>query len=108
MSKTDPRHHDDDFGEQVRLKQARKLADRRRRGKSLWFWLGMMGVVGWSVALPAVLGTLLGVWLDRTWPGELSWTLMGLAAGIAAGCLIAWGWVKRNSGMPKHKRKDRT
>jgi ATP synthase protein I len=106
MSEQPPQPDPENLGDQVRRKQQRKLAQRRRRGVSLWFWLGMMGVVGWSVAVPAVLGTLLGAWADATWPGRLSWTLMGLALGVVAGCFVAWGWVKQHSGIDRSKRRD--
>lgn len=61
------------------------------------FWLGMFGLVGWSVAIPTVLGTLLGLWIDRSWPGPYSFTLMGLALGVIVGCATAWYWVRRES-----------
>ena len=61
--------------------------------KNLWFGLGMFGLVGWSVALPAVAGALLGAWIDRTWPSHYSFTLMLLLGGIILGALNAWHWV---------------
>jgi len=53
----------------------------------------MFGVVGWSVAVPTLLGIALGLWLDRLWPGGFSWTLALLLAGVTLGCLNAWYWV---------------
>lgn len=55
----------------------------------------MFGLVGWSVAIPAVLGIALGIWLDRAFPSRLSWTLTLLIAGLVLGCLNAWYWIKR-------------
>jgi ATP synthase protein I len=57
----------------------------------------MFGLVGWAVSIPMVLGTALGVWVDREFPSRYSWTLMGLMAGVIWGCLNAWTWVKRES-----------
>jgi ATP synthase protein I len=57
----------------------------------------MYGLVGWSVAVPAVAGASLGVWLDRKLNDPFSWTLTLLFAGLMLGCINAWYWVKRES-----------
>ncbi|MBL8252460.1 MAG: AtpZ/AtpI family protein [Candidatus Competibacter sp.] len=79
---------------QVARKVSRKLR-ARAAPPTLWFGLGLVGMIGWSVALPTVLGALLGVWLDRVYPGRFSWTLSLLLAGLALGCIAAWQWVDR-------------
>jgi ATP synthase protein I len=84
-----------DFDRQIRTQAARKLRARRNAGHSVWLGLGMMGMVGWSVALPTLLGAALGQWLDHRHPGAHSWTLALLVAGLALGCLNAWHWVAR-------------
>jgi ATP synthase protein I len=63
----------------------------------VWFGLGMFGLVGWSVAIPTLIGTFVGLWLDKTWPGRPSWTLTLLLTGVMVGCWNAWYWVKRES-----------
>lgn len=80
---------------QVGARERRKLRARRRGDRSLWFGLGTYGVVGWSVVVPTLLGVALGIWIDTTWPGRFSWTLMGLFAGLGGGCWSAWYWVSR-------------
>ncbi|HRD67004.1 MAG TPA: AtpZ/AtpI family protein [Candidatus Competibacter sp.] len=79
----------------VARKAERKLRARTARQPGPWFGLGVLGIIGWSVALPAVLGALLGLWLDRAHPGRFSWTLSLLLAGLALGCIAAWQWVDR-------------
>lgn len=76
-------------------KETRKLKKRQTRNQTAWFWLGMFGLVGWSVAIPTLLGIALGVWIDTTWPSRYSWTLMLLIGGVILGCLNAWFWIKR-------------
>jgi ATP synthase protein I len=83
--------------ETVGAKEQRKLKARGERNHDVWFWLGMFGLVGWSVAVPTVIGVALGVWIDKTWPSRFSWTLMLLLIGVVLGCLNAWYWVKRES-----------
>ena len=81
----------DAVGERAR----RKLRARQETERGIWFGLGMFGVIGWSVAIPMLIGVALGIWLDRTRPTTFSWTLTLLVLGIALGCLNAWLWVSR-------------
>jgi ATP synthase protein I len=80
---------------QVGAKADRKIKARRNPAPGVWFGLGMMGLVGWSVAVPTLLGAALGIWLDKHHPGEHSWTLALLVAGLGIGCFNAWRWVSR-------------
>lgn len=82
---------------QVGDKAARKLRARGRRDRGLWFGLGMFGLVGWSVAVPTLIGVGVGLWLDAALDDRVSWALTLLVAGVALGCLNAWYWVKRES-----------
>ncbi len=83
------------FASQVGAKAARKLQARRDDAQGVWFGLGMMGLIGWSVAVPTLLGAALGLWLDARHPGTRSWTLALLVAGLVIGCANAWHWVAR-------------
>lgn len=85
------------LSEQIGRRAARKQRAREQRKRSAWFGLGMFGLVGWSVAIPTLIGITAGVWLDRRWPGQVSWTLTLLIIGIALGCLNAWYWIKQES-----------
>jgi ATP synthase protein I len=82
---------------QVAVEEARKQKARQEKDRSLWFGLGMFGLVGWSVAIPTLIGIAVGIWIDRTVSSPYSWTLMLLFVGVVAGCLNAWYWVKRES-----------
>ena len=81
------------FSRQVGAQAARKLKARREGTKSVWFGLGMSGLVGWSVTLPTLIGAALGLWVDKHYPSTYSWTLMLLLMGLIIGCLNAWRWV---------------
>jgi len=87
----------EELGRKVGEKEARKMKARGEKERSVWFGLGMFGLVGWSVAIPTLVGVALGIWIDVSWPGRFSWTLMLLFVGVVMGCVNAWYWVTRES-----------
>jgi len=80
------------FSREIDAKAACKLKAQKST-QGVWFGLGMMGLIGWSVVVPTLLGTALGIWIDNRHPGTHSWTLMLLVVGLTVGCLNAWHWV---------------
>lgn len=95
------------FLKKIGDKERLKLKFLRDNKQSVWSGLGMFGMVGWSIAVPTLLGTMLGIWLDKSKPQSFSWTLTCLAAGLFAGCLIAWFWVsKEEKGMNKNEHGE--
>jgi ATP synthase protein I len=95
------------FAGQVGAKAQRKLKARRNSRQGVWFGLGMMGLIGWSVVVPTLLGTALGLWLDKHHPGKHSWTLALLVAGLVLGCLNAWHWVSREDKAMREEQEDK-
>jgi ATP synthase protein I len=93
------------FGRTVGRKADRRLA-ARRRGDDVLFWLGMLGLIGWSVAIPTVAGVALGLWLERVAPAPFSWVLTMLVVGLALGLLNAWMWVRRESADGSDAREE--
>lgn len=85
----------DEFSKKIGLKELRKMKARKDRPRGIWFGLGMMGTIGWSVAVPTLIGIALGLWLDSRYPGQISWTLTLLFVGLAVGCANAWYWVRK-------------
>lgn len=83
------------FVGQITAKADRKLQAQRSTTQGVWFGLGMMGMIGWSVVVPTLLGAGLGIWLDKHHAGPHSWTLALLVAGLAIGCWLAWFWVSK-------------
>jgi len=87
--------HQEALGQEVGTKAARMLKAKRRGVPGIWLGIGMFGLVGWSVAIPTLLGVLLGVYIDKHYPGVHSWTLTLLIVGLLIGCLNAWHWVAK-------------
>jgi ATP synthase protein I len=86
-------HRTSTLADQVGGKAARKLRARRDGVPGLWFGLGTMGIIGWSVVVPTLLGAALGLWIDHHYAATHSWTLALLVAGLTLGCLNAWRWI---------------
>jgi ATP synthase protein I len=95
------------FSRKVAELEGRKLRAKRRGGRDIWFGLGMFGLIGWSVAIPALLGALLGTLIDKHYPGNHSWTLSLLIVGLFCGCLNAWRWVaNEEKSIREEEKKD--
>src|SRR5476649_2246851 len=93
------------FSRDVAAQAARKLKARQST-QGVWFGLGMMGLIGWSVVVPTLLGAALGTWLDESHPGGHSWTLALLVAGLGMGCLNAWHWVAQEDKAMHGENND--
>jgi ATP synthase protein I len=93
------------FAGKVGAKVVRKLKARNST-QGVWFGLGMMGLVGWSVVVPTLLGAALGLWLDKHHPGKHPWTLALMVVGLAIGCLNAWHWVAKEDKVMRDQIKD--
>lgn len=108
MSKESEHRHEKErltLGQTVGAKATRKLRAQRKSMSGIWFGLGMMGVIGWSVVIPTLLCVALGIWLDNHHPGKHSWTLMLLVIGLAIGCFTAWHWVLKE-GKEIHDNQE--
>ncbi|SDW03855.1 AtpZ/AtpI family protein [Aequorivita viscosa] len=93
------------FEKVVGDKEERKLQAQREK-KSVWAGLGLFGMIGWSIVVPTILGAALGMWLDKHYKNDFSWTLSLLVAGLMLGCLIAWNWVQKENNEIHKNNKD--
>ena len=93
------------FAEEIGAKATRKIKARKYT-QGVWFGLGMMGLVGWAVVVPTLLGAALGIWLDKHHPGKHPWTLALLVVGLAVVCLNAWYWVAKEAKAMQDETED--
>ncbi|MFT5351353.1 MAG: ATP synthase protein I [Planctomycetota bacterium] len=106
-SETKPSPGETEFSRQVGDMATRKVEAQRYVTKTVWSGLGMMGLIGWSVAMPTLLGAALGLWLDKHYAGTHSWALALLALGLILGCLNAWHWVaKEDREIHQHEEEN--
>jgi ATP synthase protein I len=82
------------------LKAVRLRGERRRRSERegqvpLTRYLGQVGVLGWTIVLPALIGLFVGRWLDRRFASGIFWSAPLMLLGLALGCWSAWKWMRR-------------
>lgn len=84
----------DPLVEGVRLRGARHRRWLRDGEPSVARHLAQIGVLGWMVVVPMLLGVFAGRWLDDRLHTGLFWTAPLLMVGAALGCWSAWKWMK--------------
>ena len=87
--------NEDFFSGQIAEKEKQKLKALRNKNKGVWMGICMMGMVGWSVVVPTILGAARGFWLDKKYPQTFSWTMTCRHIGVFSVSLIAWCWVDK-------------
>jgi ATP synthase protein I len=78
------------LGEAVRKRQERRDLWRREGERSLGQNLAMIGLFGWTIVAPTLIGIFAGRWLDRQFGTGVFWTLGLLMLGLALGCAVVW------------------
>ena len=101
-----PRNQHTRLDSEISRKIARKLRVEREGKPGVWSGLGMFGLIGWSVAVPTILGAMLGMWWDHRHPSAHSWTLALLVAGLVLGCANAWHWISQEDKAMHDQPED--
>jgi len=87
--------------DEIMAEAARQAAERVRKGianpePSLGARLGQIGVLGWTIVVPTLLGVLLGRWLDHRLGSGIFFSAPLLMIGAGAGFWFAWKWMHRD------------
>jgi len=80
---------------QLRQQWERQQRSRREGEPSLLHQLASVGVLGWVVVVPTLLGIALGRWLDAHWHTGITFTAALLLLGLVLGGWSAWRWMHR-------------
>jgi len=78
----------------IRLRGERHRRWLREGDPSVARRLAQIGVLGWIIVVPMLIGLFAGRWLDRTFSSGLFCTAPLLMLGAALGCWSAWKWMK--------------
>ncbi|MHC4597528.1 MAG: AtpZ/AtpI family protein [Planctomycetota bacterium] len=81
--------------DELKARTLRREREAGYRDRGFWTGVGVMGLVGWSVILPAVLGAYLGVLLDRELGLERTFSGGFALLGLCGGCWNAWRMVRK-------------
>lgn len=79
---------------QTRLRGERHQRWLRDGDGSVVARLAQIGVLGWIIVVPMLMGIFLGRWLDGRFNSGLFWTAPLLLLGLALGGWSAWKWMK--------------
>lgn len=82
-----------------------KAVERDAKGRadpelSLGARLGHVGVLGWYIIVPTLVGLFLGRWLDRHFGTGIFFSAPLLMIGAAIGFWLAWRWMHRQGIKP--------
>ena len=78
----------------IRLRGQRRQRWLREGEPSVGRRLAQIGVLGWIIVVPTLLGVFLGRWLDQRLGTGMFWTAPLLMLGLALGCWSAWKWMQ--------------
>lgn len=79
-------------------REVRRRAERHQRWidegePSVARRLAQIGVLGWIVIVPMLIGIFIGRWIDQSLDTGIFWTAPLMLAGLALGCWSAWKWM---------------
>jgi ATP synthase protein I len=79
---------------------ARQASKRHERGQrdpepSIGNRLAQIGILGWTIVVPTLVGLALGRWLDRFFGSRILFSAPLLMIGAALGLWSAWKWMHR-------------
>ncbi len=74
----------------IRLRDERRARAKREGERSVGQNLAMIGMLGWSIVVPTLLGVFAGRVLDRYLATGVLFTCCFLVGGLVLGCAIAW------------------
>lgn len=69
-------------GEQSDITPRKRLKQKRSGSNAPWYYLGLIGEIGFAIAIPIAGGAILGVVVDRAWGTTPIATLSLLFLGV--------------------------
>jgi ATP synthase protein I len=75
---------------------------RHRRRQQRWLregqpsmarFIGQIGVLGWIIVAPTLIGLFIGREIDRHFGTGIFWSAPLLLVGVVIGCWSAWRWM---------------
>jgi len=83
----------DGLTREVRRRRARRELWRHEGEPSTLRFVGQIGVLGWIIVAPTLIGLFIGRWIDRAFGTGIFWSAPLLLIGVVIGCWSAWRWM---------------
>jgi ATP synthase protein I len=77
----------------VRRQRHRQQRWLREGQPSMARFIGQIGVLGWIIVAPTLIGLFIGRWLDHRLGSGIFWSAPLLLIGVVIGCWSAWRWM---------------
>lgn len=77
----------------VRRQRRRRQRWLREGEPSMARFIGRIGVLGWIIVAPTLIGLFIGRWLDHRFESGVFWSGPLLLIGVVIGCWSAWRWM---------------
>ena len=85
----------DEITTAVRRQSERRQQWIREGEPSVARFVGQIGVLGWIIVTPILVGLFVGRWLDQKLGTGIFWSAPLLLVGVAIGCWSAWTWMHK-------------
>ncbi len=78
----------------------RKQEERRKHWRSdgepsVMRFVGQIGVLGWIIVAPTLIGLFVGRWFDHRLGSGIFWSAALLLLGVTAGFWSGWRWMQK-------------
>ena len=85
----------DGMADAVRKRQERHRLWLNEGEPSVARFIGQIGVLGWIIVTPTLIGLFAGRWLDHKFGTGIFWSAPLLLFGVAVGYWSAWKWMHK-------------
>lgn len=83
----------DGLADAVRRQRQRQQRWLREGEPSMARFIGQIGVLGWIIVMPTLIGLFIGRWLDHKYGSGIFWSAPLLLVGVVVGFWSAWRWM---------------
>lgn len=95
MSESKEMEENDRMTAAVRQQRERQRKWRREGELSMAQYVGQIGVLGWIIVAPTLIGLFIGRWLDHRLGTGIFWSAPLMGIGVIIGCWSAWKWMHK-------------
>jgi ATP synthase protein I len=88
-------NNSDGMADAVRKQQERREHWVNEGEPSMARHVGQIGILGWIIVTPTLIGLFIGRWLDHHFGTGIFWSAPLLLLGVVVGYWSAWRWMHK-------------